>query len=82
MTLAFEITPDDVAAVLSRHPLLIPNPNGLTSDELAHDLLDSLDLASVERAALRGGTALDDQVIAAHDEISRQLAEQGVLSKQ
>lgn len=68
MGVAFEITEEDVAAVL--------DGMGLPADGAA-DLLARLDDAAVEAAALHGD-AMEQQTAYAHEEILRQLGEMGV----
>jgi len=67
MFLAFEITRDDVAAVLSRL-----NPGGVLPDAMIQVVFDRLDHGAVEKAALYGDD-METQTEYAHDEIQRQV---------
>lgn len=71
MSLAFEVTPDDVENVFIRN-------NISASPEKISDAFDSLDYDEVERAAL-SEIDFDDQVTAALLEIENQLKEEGFL---
>jgi hypothetical protein len=73
MSTAFEITPDDVAAVLLRHGKMNSHDGSLVAE-----VFDGLDLDRVEKAALCY-TDLDDQTASALDEIENILIEEGVL---
>jgi len=73
MNTAFEIRPDDVAAVLKRHGKV-----NSCDHPLVEELFDALDLDRVERAAL-WYTDMDDQTASALDEIENILIEDGVI---
>lgn len=68
MSLAFEITEEDIKNVLSR------NKSG-GDPQL---ILPYLDMGAVEKAALYGDD-IDDQTEYAYQEIERQLHEKGIL---
>ena len=68
MSLAFEITEEDIQNVLTRNKAE-GNPNAI---------LDLLDMAAIEKAALYGDD-IDDQTEYAYQEIEKQLHENGVL---
>lgn len=76
--LAFELTVEDVRAVLLSKPWLRMKEGGAVTEEKLEELFDSLDVCAVERAALRG-VDLDDQTTFAHVEIATQLIEQGFV---
>lgn len=76
MSMAFEITPDDVRNVLSQ------NGHKDVSNENVQKAFDELDLDSVESAALVGGCDLDSQTEAAYEEIRSQLVQEGWLPLQ
>lgn len=76
MTPSFEITSADVSRALTGRLLLIENPNGFTFDELADDLIDSLDRNAVETVLEKKGGCLDS----AYREILRQLATIGFVA--
>lgn len=76
MTPCFEITPSDISRALSGRLLLIENPNGFTRDELADDLIDSLDRGAVETVLEEKGGCLDS----AYREILRQLSIHGFVN--
>jgi hypothetical protein len=73
MNTAFEITPNDVAAVLRRHGKVKSH-----DDPLIEQVFDGLDVDRVEKAALYY-TDLDDQTASALDEIENILIEEAVI---
>ncbi len=77
---AFEITPEDIEAVLHANlPQVVFD--GRSVDEMAADLIDELDAERIEQAALRSGCDLNDQTQGAHDEIAALLREMGVIDR-
>lgn len=78
--MAFGISQDDVEQVLRDNAPRLANPAGKSLEALAAEIFDDIDAAAVERAALDGGTEMDEQTDAAHEEIARQLEEAGVLT--
>lgn len=75
---AFQITEDDVSNVLSSNSLDVANSDGKSFDEMATELMPLLNLDDIEGAALYGDT-LEEQTDYAHDEITLQLRNLGVL---
>lgn len=75
MSLAFEITLDDVRNVMRQ------NEHGDASSESMRRAFDDLDLELIESAALNGGCEMEEQTNAAYEEIRSQLVEQGWLPK-
>ena len=73
MNTAFEITPNDVAAVLLRHRKV-----NTYDDPIVEEVFDDLELDRVERAAL-WYTDMDDQTASSLDEIESILIEEGVI---
>lgn len=76
---AFGISEEDVENVLSTNWARVGNTGGKSFELMASDLFDGLDEGAIERAALDGGTDMDDQITAAYAEIERQLVVAGVL---
>lgn len=76
---AFQITEDDIENVLHSHSLRVTNTHGKSFETMAAELLGEIDLARVEKAALKAGCDLDQQAQAALDEIKTILVEMGVL---
>lgn len=64
----FEVTTDDVASVLMRM-----GRGGDSPMEKAEEVMGSLDMEAVERAALDASTDLCEQTDAALDEVERQI---------
>ena len=77
---AFEISEEDVSLVLSSNSLAVANSDGKSFDTMATELIHLLNLDEIEGAALYGDT-LDEQTNFAHDEITRQLRNLGVLEQ-
>lgn len=75
---AFEITEEDVACVLASNPICPIAADGRPISELAEACLTRLDFAKIEDAALMGDD-ISEQTDYAHDEITKQLKEMGVL---
>jgi hypothetical protein len=78
-TSAFDVSDEDVAAVLLSYGDRVENARSLSTFDLAEDLLKTLDQAAIAVAALNGGDDLDLQASAAREEIKRQLLALGVL---
>lgn len=76
--LAFQISEEDVENVLRSNWEAVSNTNGKSFEDMSIELLARLDLDLVEQAALMGDD-IDQQTDYAHDEITRQLRQQGVL---
>lgn len=76
MCTAYQATSEDVQLVLESHADRIA-AQSRSLDELAEQLFDGLDCYAIERAALKGGTDLEEQTAAADAEILRQLVEGG-----
>lgn len=72
MSMAWEVTVDDVETVLKRNGIV------KTEEEIS-DIHDGLDCDEVEEVVL-SYTDFDDQVDAALDEIERQLKADGVIN--
>ena len=79
MHTAFEITPEDVEAVLHSYTHRVMNTQGLSYEALSEELINEIDHGRVEKAALKGGCDLDSQTQAAHDEIHAILVEMQVI---
>lgn len=77
--MAFGIGDEDIENVLSRHWARVANTGGKSFGDIAAELFPLIDAGAVEKAALDGGTELDEQVEAAYADIERQLVERGVL---
>lgn len=71
MSMAWEVTIEDVETVLSRN-------NIVKTEEEISEIHDGLDCDEVEECAL-SCTDFDEQVAAAFDEIERQLKADGVI---
>lgn len=78
MSMAFEVTEQDLQNVLASNQLSAGSVNGRTIERLAKDYLPELDFQLIEEAAL-SGDSMDEQIDYANDEIARQLHEIGVL---
>lgn len=78
-TSAFDVSDEDVAAVLLSYGDRVETARSLSTSDLAEDLLKTLDQAAIAVAALNGGDDLDLQAGAAREEIERQLLALGVL---
>lgn len=75
---AYEVTEEDVEAVLRDNALAVADAKGRTFEAMASELIGELDHGLVEAAALHGNE-LDDQVVYANEEIARQLRALGTL---
>lgn len=76
---AFQITADDVANVLRDYALRVINTNGLSFETMAESLVDELDHARIEAAALNAECDLEAQTVAAYAEIKAALVEAGII---
>ena len=76
---AFGISEEDVEIVLRANWARVGNTEGKSLELMASDLFAGLDDGAIEKAALDGGTEMDDQITAACAEIERQLVADGVL---
>lgn len=76
---AFGVSEEDVEAVLQAYSMRVTNTRGKSFEAMAEELIDEIDHARVEKAALRAGCDLEDQIKAAFDEIKAILVEQGIL---
>lgn len=75
---AFEITTDDVTAVLRANSLKVTNTNGMSFEAMGEMLFPRLNADAIAMAALNADD-MDDQTSLAHTEIHRQLWEQGII---
>lgn len=75
---AFQVTEEDIEAVLRENALAVANAEGRTFAEMASELMAGIDHCLVEAAALYGD-GLDEQVVYAYEEITRQLRAMGTL---
>ncbi len=73
--MAFGISEDDVYTVLLNKD--VPN----VTDALARSLFEELNQGAVQSAALDGGEDLDEQTIAAYNEIWRQVEGSNTLAE-
>lgn len=76
---AFQITEEDIENVLRGYALRVTNTQGKSFETMASELINEIDHARVEKAALNSGCDLDVQTIGAYDEIKQILVEIGVL---
>lgn len=75
---AFQITEEDIAAVLRQNAVHIANSGGKSFDDMATDLLGRIDANLAAKAAIKGDS-LEDQTSLAQQEIARQLWLMGTL---
>lgn len=78
MKTAFAISEEDIKNVLHSNTLNVSYTQGQSIALLASEILPTLDLQRIEEAALWGDD-LGEQTDHAHDEITRQLIEAGIL---
>lgn len=76
---AFGISENDIENVLHAYALRVANTNGQPFADMARELIDELDHARVEEAALAAGCNMDQQTNAAYSEIKSMPTEMGVL---
>lgn len=76
---AFQITEEDIANVLHQHSMRVMNTRGESFETMASALIEEIDHARIEKAALASGCELDHQTQGAFDEIKNILVEIGVL---
>lgn len=81
LSMAFGITEDDISTVLRANWAKVANTDGKDFEEMASDLIVEIDADRVASAALDGGTEVDDQTDAAHEEIRKILIEDGVIKE-
>lgn len=79
MSMAYEISADDIENVLQQYSLRVTDTQGKSFATMAAELIDEIDEARVEEAALKSGDELDAQTTGAYDEIKKILIELGVL---
>lgn len=79
LSYAFQVTDQDVAAVLEAYRLRLLEPDGRTFQAIAEELLLELDVEVIAKAALDAGDDMNDQTVAAHAAIHEQLVSLGVL---
>lgn len=79
VTTAFQISEEDIENVLRDYSLRVTNAQGQSFETMASELINEIDHARVEKAALDGGDDIDDQTQAAYNEIHKNLVEQGVI---
>jgi hypothetical protein len=82
MNFGFGISEEDVETVLRRNAARVHNPTNKSLADLARELFDGINADAVEAAALENSCDLDEQTDHAHDEIERQLVEQGAILAQ
>lgn len=78
VSMALEISSNDVLTVLNHNVLALANADGKTCEQLAEVYFDQLNFFAIEKAALSGND-LDTQTEYAQEEIANQLREMGVL---
>ncbi len=76
---AFGISEEDIESVLRAYSQRVVDTKGRSFEAMAEELIDEIDHARVEKAALRSEGDLEDQIKAAFDEIKAILVELGVL---
>lgn len=79
MSYAFETTEQDIVTVLEANTGSVQGVAGRTYADMAQEIFADLNYGAVEKAALRAGTDMDDQIRGAQAEIKSQLIELGVL---
>lgn len=84
LSMAFEITEDDIETVLQQNATQVANTGGKSFEDMASQLHSDWvgsELDRIANAALDGGVEMDEQTDAAHAEIRAILVEQGVLKR-
>lgn len=76
---AFQITDEDILNVLHEYSMRVLNTQGQSFETMASELIEEIDHARIERAALASGCELDQQSQGAFDEIHTILVELGVM---
>lgn len=76
---AFGISENDIENVLHAYSLRVANTDGQSFADIALELINEIDHARVEEAALAAGCDNDQQTNAAYREIKSMLIEMGVL---
>ena len=72
MGTAFGISEDDIAIVIEQNITRFTGDKARV-DAAATELINEVDHERAERAALKGGTDMDDQTMAAYQDIAEQL---------
>ena len=78
VSMAYQVTEEDVETVLQEHWAQVANTNGRSFETMAAELIGTLDHQLIVKAALHGDD-LDQQSVYASQEIVRQLRVNGVL---
>ena len=78
LNFAYQATEEDVENVLHSNSLAVANTTGKSFESIANEVFGNLDFDLIEQAALFGDD-LNEQTDYAHDEITRQIREMGVL---
>ena len=78
-SLAFEVTTQAVVNVLRSNRGRFITSNGKSTEAVANEAFEDLDVDLIVQAALFGDD-MDEQVDFAYDEIARQLTEMGVFA--
>lgn len=76
---AYQVSDEDIENVLQNYSLRVTDTQGKSFETMAAELINQIDAARVEKAALRAGIDLDEQTQAANDEIKTILVELGIL---
>jgi hypothetical protein len=76
---AFAISEVDIENVLHSYSMRVTDTQGKSFQKMAGELIDEIDHARIEKAALNSGCGLDAQTNAAYEEIKQWLVELGVL---
>ena len=76
---AFQITEEDISNVLHQHSMRVIDTRGQSFEMMASALIEEIDHARIEKAALASGVELDQQTQGAFDEIHKILVELGVM---
>lgn len=79
MTMAFQVTEEDIENVLHDHSMHVADTQGKSFETMASELIHEINDARVEAAALAAGIDLEEQTRGAYDEIKTILVEIGTL---
>lgn len=79
MSMAFEISAQDIESVLLSYSLRVTDTQGQSFATMAEELIDEVDTSRIEKAALRAGNSLEEQTAGAYEEIRQILVEMAVL---
>ena len=77
--MAFQVTEEDIENVLHDYSLRVTDTQGKSFETMAAELIDEIDRARVEQAALKSGCDLEAQTAGAYREIRKILVDIGVL---